>query len=39
MPQGTGVLPLPPDVHVAVSRDGIARIKYLEVDGERWPPE
>ena len=39
VPQGTGVLPLPPDVHVAVSRDGIARIKYLEVDGERWPPE
>ena len=37
--QGTGVLPLPPDVHIAVSRDGVARIKYLEVDGERWPPE
>ena len=39
VPQGTGVLPLPPDVHIAVSRDGVARIKYLEVDGERWPPE
>ena len=37
VPQGTGVLPSPPDVHVAVSRDGVARIKYLEVDGERWP--
>ena len=37
VPQGTGVLPSPPDVHVAVSRNGVARIKYLEVDGERWP--
>ena len=37
VPQGTGVLPRPPDVHIAVSRDGVARIKYLEVDGERWP--
>ncbi len=37
VPQGTGVLPSPPDVHIAVSRDGVARIKYLEVDGERWP--
>lgn len=37
VPQGTGVLPQPPDVHIAVSRDGIARIKYLEVNGERWP--
>ena len=38
VPQGTGVLPQPPDVHIAVSRDGVARIKYLEVDGQRWPP-
>ena len=37
VPQGTGVLPSPPDVHIAVSRDGVARIKYLEVDGEHWP--
>ena len=37
VPQGTGVLPSPPDVHIAVSRDGVARIKYLEVDGESWP--
>ena len=37
VPQGTGVLPSPPDVHVAVSRDGTARIRYLEVDGQRWP--
>ena len=37
VPQGTGVLPSPPDVHIVVSRDGVARIKYLEVDGERWP--
>ena len=37
VPRGTGVLPLPPDVHIAVSRDGVARITYLEVDGERWP--
>ena len=37
VPQGTGVLPSLPDVHVVVSRDGVARIKYLEVDGERWP--
>ncbi len=37
VPQGTGVLPSPPDVYIAVSRDGVARIKYLEVDGERWP--
>ncbi len=37
VPQGTGVLPAPPDVHIAVSRDGAARIKYLEVEGERWP--
>ena len=39
VPQGTGVLPRPPDVHVVVSRDGVARIKYIEVDGERWPRE
>ena len=37
VPQGTGVLPAPPDVYIAVSRDGAARIKYLQVDGERWP--
>ena len=37
VPQGTGVLPSPPDVYIAVSRDGAARIKYLQVDGERWP--
>ena len=39
VPHGTGVLPAPPDVHVAVSRDGVARIRYLEVDGKRWPTD
>jgi len=37
VPQGTGNLPEPPDVHVSVSADGTARIKYLEIEGERWP--
>lgn len=37
VPQGTGVLPKSPDVHVSVSDDGTARIKYLEIDGLRWP--
>jgi uncharacterized membrane-anchored protein len=37
VPQGTGMLPEPPDVHVSVSEDGTARILYLEIDGKRWP--
>lgn len=39
VPQGTGNLPEPPDVHVSVSPDGTVRIKYLEIDGERWPSD
>jgi uncharacterized membrane-anchored protein len=37
VPQGTGNLPEPPDVIVSVASDGTARIKRLEIDGERWP--
>lgn len=37
VPQGTGVLPKSPDVHVSVSDNGTARILYLEIDGRQWP--
>jgi uncharacterized membrane-anchored protein len=37
VPQGSGILPGPPDVVLAVSRDGTARIKRLEIDGKPWP--
>jgi uncharacterized membrane-anchored protein len=37
VPQGQGNPPEPPDVRLAVSRDGSARIKGLLIDGRAWP--
>ena len=37
VPQGTGVLPEPPDVVVVIGADGAGRIQQLLIDGEPWP--